>query len=265
MNVPAGVDPIGRACNVIREHHVGGWEANRASALIALHDLPPDFERAAEHLFRGLHIATDEGSTDGRRRHGLVRNLRPWDITFHEFEALHHETVLSALLVKKLDGAFTAFAKVEIAPDKDLFGTEATDEYISDKVSCCRRCPFGIEFDDVDRVHAERFEELELARKLREDLGRGVRAHHGCWMDVEGHDRRLDPSDLCSIDHIFDDHLVATMHAVERAGGKHRCLHALCITVANDSHDVANSGVSGLGGGSTNTTAGFTVSPRCDS
>ena len=73
-------------------------------------------------------------------------------------------------------------------------GAESIDEDIVDEPSS--RCLGSslIKLDHVHDIDADRFEQLQLARQPRQELGRRLGTHHGRWMNIEGNDRCAHPT-----------------------------------------------------------------------
>ncbi len=176
---------------------------------------------------------------------------------------------MSALRFEEFNGSFATFPEVEVAPDENLLRVQAIDEHISNEVFRARRRPCCVEFDHVDDIDTERFEELELAGQPGQDLRSRVGSDHDGWMNVERHDNRLDAMLGGPSLHLVDNRLMTKMDAIEGTRGEHARIDSLIVAVADDFHYLSSDRSAVVlvveRGGSARTTAGFTVDPRCSS
>ena len=122
----AGVDAVARVDERVLGHEVGGREAERAAALVAVLDRPAQLERRAEEAVGLLEVAGDDEAADVGRGDDLAVDL----------DERHDARLERVLLRSSVRVALGLVAEAEVLPDRDLRGAELVARGSSSMNSC---------------------------------------------------------------------------------------------------------------------------------
>ncbi len=116
--------------------------------------------------------------------------------------------------------------EAEVLADRHLRGAERADEHVVDELARRASGEVGVEGDHDQLLHAERGDQLGLARERGQQLGRVLRRDHRHGMRVEGEHA------VGAADHLA----MAEVHAVEGAHRDAALGSALHVGQASDLH-----------------------------
>ena len=138
-----------------------------------------------------------------------------------ERKAFDVEAEVGSHRAQEVDVAAALVAEVEVLPHDDDLGGQAVHQDLPHELLGRLLGSGLVERDDEAPVEAGGGEELELLLEVGEEPGRGLRAHDGRGMPVEGHDRALQAARRRPLPHRGDHGLVAAVHAVVGTDGDH--------------------------------------------
>src|SRR5260370_20612556 len=203
------IDAAGGA-QVIGELDMGGRDADRAAAPIALLDPAIDLPGAGEERRRIARPAFDEKMADARRRVNFAIALHRLDDGDAEAESLAHPAQQRRI-------AAAAVAEDEVVTDDGLANAEPGDKHVAHEILRAQRSEFEVEMQIVEEVGAETAQQFGLDAKRRQAKGRQPGLKDTARMRLEGQDTLLHAGRARELAGLADDELVTEMDAVEIA------------------------------------------------
>src|SRR6202161_419965 len=212
----ARVDAVARTDERVIGHEVGRRKAERAPALVAVDDLAAELEGRAEQLIGLAQLAGEDESADVTGGDDLTVDL----------EQRMHARREALVGLQQPRVALRLVPEAEVLADRDLLGAERADEHLLDELVGRALCEGRVEWDHDELLHAERGDQLGLARRRRQQFRRVLRRDDRDRMRIEAqHGVRA------------GDHLtVPEVHAVERADRHAAPIAAHDIGQARDLH-----------------------------
>ncbi len=212
----ARVDAVTRTHVVLLRDQVRRRKAELAPALVAVHDLAAQLEGAAEQPVRLAQLAGEHKAADMARGDDLAVDLE---------QGVHgRREALVGLQQPRV--ALRLVPEAEVLADRDAARAERADEHVLDELLRRALGEAGVERDHDKLLHAERGDQLGLARGRRQQLRRVL------WRD--NRDRVwIERQHRVGI----GDHLAVTeVHAVKRADRDAASVAALDVGQAGDLH-----------------------------
>ena len=184
-HVPAGVHAVAGEGNRSWDREVGGREADRSAAGVAVFDDTSHLVRPAQEPIGGIDVAgAYEPADGGRRNHaaqlGVVqqRHRRDLESPVHA-DPLHGRGV-----------ALPAVAEVEVFPADLVASAQSLDHHVGDELVCGLQRHLLVEANHVDEIDPVGIEELEPLRQVGQQRGQVIGGHHGVRVTVRYHHGR---------------------------------------------------------------------------
>lgn len=198
--VSTRVHSLGRQTDSVPHLDVRSREAEQPPTLIAGPDHASDLERTAEHRVCQSDIATGERSSNRCRTDRLVDAIS----SFEQFDRTDIEVMIGTELTQHRHIAFTTAPEVEVGPDYDGRHSKMVDENSLDERLGGFVGLFLVKRDEDDGVESSLLEEFKSLFGAREQLRRGLRAHDGGWVLIEGDQHGASLLRLRQLTHLLD-------------------------------------------------------------